>query len=128
MRAALPAESDREKSSTDQNETGANGSQQIHSHCTVLSAGGVVVKTEQQNLVDWRADLVGRSLHQTQTDVARRIFHAVEVFRKTALGGEDHDCAGVRKLVGGRVVLVVETDSIGERFDIGLVTGEEVPA
>src|ERR1700689_4988124 len=94
MRAALAEESDREKSSADQNETGADGSQQIHGHCAVLSAGGVVVKTEQQNLVDRRADLVGRSLHQTQPDISRRVFHAIEVFRKTSLGSEDHDRAG----------------------------------
>src|SRR6516225_5869592 len=63
----------------------------------VGGARGIVVVAEKQDVVDGRADLPVGGVHQSQAHVAAGIFHAVEVARDAAIGGQDHHPAGMRE-------------------------------
>src|SRR6266566_485218 len=61
----------------------------------VGGARGIVVVAEKQDVVDGRADFPVGGVHQSQPHVAAGIFHAVEVARDAAVGGQDHHTAGM---------------------------------
>src|SRR6266480_5173758 len=94
----------------------------------VPAGGGVVVEAEEEKLIDRRADLVGRGLHQPQAEIARRRLDAVEVARDGARGREHDGGRDVRELPARRVGGVAEADRAREAVDRRLLAGQEVPA
>src|SRR5205085_3984650 len=89
---------------------------------------GVVVVTEQQNVVDGRADLSGRGVHQAQAHVAAGIFDAVEVAGDAAIRGQEQDAAGMGEQIGFRVVAKAEVRGARGGVNGFLGAGQEVPA
>src|ERR1051326_3886437 len=69
----IAAEDDQEKSAADQHECRAASPDDIHDHGAVFAGGGVVVVTEQQDLVHGITDAVLRCLHQSQRSEERRV-------------------------------------------------------
>src|SRR5215471_4691682 len=63
----------------------------------VFCTRGVVVVTEQQDMVDGGANFSRRGIHQAQAHVAAGVFDAVEVARNAAVGRQEHHPAGVRE-------------------------------
>ena len=59
---------------------------------------GIVVIAVQQHLIDDVADLVLRGLDQSQPQIFRRKFHAIEVLRDASLRRQHHNGGGVREL------------------------------
>jgi len=80
-----------------------------------LPCGGIVVIAEQQQLVDRRADLSVRRFDHREPKIARGVVHAVEVARDFSIGRGNHHAAGMRELLGGRVIAVAEPTRVGER-------------
>ena len=78
----------------------------VHHYRAIFSGGRIVVVAIEQQLIDRRSDLVFRRFDQTETQVARRIFDAVEVTREFSLRRRNVDRARVRKLVR-RLILVI---------------------
>src|SRR5215472_12724690 len=76
-------------------------------------ARGIVVVAEKQDVVDGRRDLPLGGVHQSQAHVAAGVFHAVEVARDAAIGGQDHHAAGMRKEIG--FLIKVEAEIRGVR-------------
>ena len=74
-----------QKCAANQNEGGSSQAHHIHGDGAIFAGTGIVVIAKKQDLIDRRADLVLGSLHQPEADVARRIFHAIEISRELAL-------------------------------------------
>ena len=72
------------KAAADQHEAGAGGAHHVHGDRAVFAGRRIVVVAEQQHLIHRAADLVVRSLHQSEAQIARRVFHAVEISREPA--------------------------------------------
>ena len=83
----------------------------------VLAGRRVVVKTEQQNLVDRRADLVLRRFDQPEPQIAAGIMDVVEVTGDFAGRREEHDPRCMRELIALRVVRVAKADRVGQPLD-----------
>src|SRR5690349_425391 len=56
---------------------------------------GIVVVTEEQDVIDRRANLSGGGVHQPQAHVAAGVFDAIEVARDAAVRSQEHHPAGV---------------------------------
>src|ERR1700733_13922439 len=105
------------KCAANQDESSSSQAHHIHSNGAIFARTRIVVIAEEQDLIDRSADLILGSLHQTQADVARRIFHAIEVSRELALRSKNHDGAGMRELAGGRIELILVAHRLGKCFD-----------
>src|SRR5579863_1595255 len=100
----------------------------VRNNDAVFPGAGVVLATEQQNLVDRRTDFPRRGIDQPEPQIERPERDPVEVARELALGCQNHDSAGVRELLGNRIVRVAKADGSGESLDLRLLSGQEVPA
>src|SRR4051794_14836124 len=85
VRLKIATENEEKKSTGDQNECAAGESHHIHGDGPIFSGRRVVVVAEEQKLVDGVSDFVLRSFYQAQADIARRVFHTVEVAGEAAL-------------------------------------------
>ncbi|HBI43194.1 MAG TPA: hypothetical protein DDY78_10110 [Planctomycetales bacterium] len=101
---------------------------EVHDRRAVFSLGGVVMKAEEQRLIDDRADFVVRRLHQTQLQVTSRIFDVQKVAIEFTDRGKHHDAAGVRELLVILVVGIAETDGVGQPVNGFFIARQEVPA
>src|SRR6266849_1704916 len=63
----------------------------------VSGARGIVVITEQQDVIDRRADLSCRGVDQSEAHVTAGVFDAVEVAGDAAVRGKEQHAAGVSK-------------------------------
>jgi hypothetical protein len=77
--ADIAAEKGDKKGTAHQGERCPCETHQVCYQRPIFASGWVVVKAEQQNLVDGIADLVPGGLDEAKADVARRVFNAVEV-------------------------------------------------
>ena len=93
---------------------------------------GIVVVAVGQNVVHRRADAIGRSLDQSQPQILGRILDAHVVLRQLAFRRHNLNRAGVRKLrqlaVRPGNLHVAEAHRLGQRVDVRLRAGQEVPA
>src|SRR5581483_12514951 len=94
---------------------------------SVFSFVGIVVVAVKQYFIHDIADLVLRGLYQSQAQVFRSKLHAVVVLRDLPFGRENHDCRGVRKLLGFGIVFVLKTSSVCQRIDRTLWSGKKMP-
>src|ERR1700743_267952 len=117
---ALPCfapEIDKDKTA-DQQERGSRGdTEPANCNGGVLTSGGIPVITEEQNLIERRADLVLSRFNQSKPEVFGRVFDAVVILGHLALRSHDHNGAGMSELIGVGVVLVFETHRTGKRLD-----------
>src|SRR5688572_17728640 len=72
---------------------------EVHRNGAVAADGRVVVVAVEQQLVDDRADAPLPRLHQRHPQLLRRVLHAVEIARETAVGRGHEQAAGVRELL-----------------------------
>ncbi len=84
--APLPPEHDEHKA--EEHKSGGRAEYPDHARDgqSVFSRRRIVLAAEQQHLVGQVADLVGRSVHQTEAEIARVIGDPVEVVRDLAFG------------------------------------------
>src|SRR3954463_11097590 len=68
IRAEIPAEDDQQEHAAYEGEGGAGEAHHVHGDGSVFSGGGIVVETEEQELIDGVADFVLRCLDQPQPD------------------------------------------------------------
>ncbi len=125
---ALQAEENEDQAAENRMVSAPPSFQHVADDRAVFAGGGIVVIAVQKNLIDGVADFSLRGFDQSHAQVFRREVHAVEVARDAALRGQDHDRGGVRVLVLGGVVLILEADSLGEGVDGVGRAGQEMPA
>src|SRR5437660_9230418 len=71
----------REEHAQDHERQHAAEAHEAHHRGRVFASGGVVMKAQQQHLIDERTDLTIRGFHDGEAQIARRILDAVEVAR-----------------------------------------------
>src|ERR1700756_5035644 len=64
---------------------------------TVTGGRRVVLETVEQQMIDGIADFACGSVHQSEPNVSRRIFHAIEIARDAPVRRQQHDSASVRE-------------------------------
>src|SRR5579883_351621 len=118
-----PQEADQEQQSQH-----GRDAQQVQDGGGVFGGGRIVMVAEQQNLIRSRANPVLRRLDQTSFQVFRLKLHTVKIAGSPALRREHHDAASVQVDVVVRIVPIMKADRIGERANVRLGSGEEMPA
>ena len=84
--------------------------------------------TVKDELVDRVARLSLRRFEQRQAERLRVVLDPVEIPGDMAVGGADECPGSVQELPGSWIILVVEADGLGQRGDVLLRPGQEVPA
>ena len=115
-RAIAPEADRQEREERQHGQDSAQADQAEHGRA-VFTRRRVVVVTEQQEVVDRRADALLGRFDQAEPEVARRELDAVEVFRDVSFRRQHLDGGAVRELLDRVVVLVAEPDRLGERVD-----------
>ena len=83
---------------------------------------------EQQHVVDDRPDPFLGRLDEPEPEVAGASIDPVEVLGDGALRCQDLNRGAVGELSDPLVVLITETDGVGQPIDRGLRSGQEMPA
>src|SRR5205814_7056920 len=99
-----------------------------HDRRPIFSGSRIVMKAIKQELVGPRPDPTGGSFYQPKSQIARRIFEAVEVPRNPTLWGQNHDPAGMNILFRCGIVGVPESDRIRQSVYRVLLSCEKMPA
>jgi len=120
----------RNQNSSDNAENGEDPAEtdELENRGAVSGGGGIVVIAKEQNVIDGRADLSCRSVHETEAHVAAGIFDAIEVARDVAVRGKKQDAAGVGEEIVFGIEGETEISGFGGGFDGFLRAGEKMPA